>query len=78
MKKSLLQNHALQLDKAYKENNKAWAAIGILFAALQSENPPPLWMQLETLRDLADKVSENGLLLANFLDDIEQAKGVQS
>ena len=80
MKKTELKIHAENLEAAYHESQKAWAAMGLLYAALRSGDKaelPPLWMQLETIRDTATKLGEIGLNIAEFLDAYHEAKGAQ-
>jgi len=77
MKKSELNLHAVKLEKAYKEANKTWAALGLLYAAIdkEQEKAPPVWMQLEILRGCIEKTADIGLNLAEFLDCHEENKG---
>jgi hypothetical protein len=68
MKKSELKIQAERLANAYEKNNKVWANIHLLYAALKSESPPPEWTILESIKAASETIGDVGLDLAEFLD----------
>ena len=68
MKKTQLKIHVERLSAAYEKNNRAWATLNLLYAAMKSGDDAPLWAVLESIKGAGEAVGDVGLDLAEFLD----------